>query len=592
MSKDKKNRDNMVKPLKDALNKLYAYDEAAGVETVDFIRTKMDSLTVDQTEESIESFYDCYITKQTELLEIREIYSRSALAYQLYKYVFDVHEKHFAQKPDLLTKFSKLLSFFVNKCTICELEETNLVLQGVIEPKSEKAPGYIDPIYKKWKEEWEKHHFYIMINKGEIVCDYYADMMIYGGSIDLGTKYYCNNVFMDLYKQKIYPEDAKSKELWFHRWMEDKTKRTYYQFDFLPTGAQVPDDVYNIWRGFKLDNAPVTLSPDEQASVVDSFNKFIMHLSSNDEKLFTFIVQYIADIIQNPGNKPGVVLVFVGPEGTGKGTLSLLLEQLLEGYFLETSDCEEVLGKFNSIISKKLVIILDEAVPINMYSKDGPLKNLVTAPKIVIKTKGSKSYIESSFCRMITSSNETNIMKISNSSRRPVVASPEILKDADYIYDVIENKEKIACLFHYLKNSVVVQYHNQREWQMNRPITEIYKELKANSLPNYIKFLYEFLTSAEEDIRIPNEDLYANYTTFCERDRKERMGYIDFGRKISKFKGIKNTEWRQGVGKKKRYGKILCPKDVIEDLVSQGYEYVNYNQVDCEKVDFIESDDE
>ncbi len=42
----------------------------------------------------------------------------------------------------------------------------------------------------------------------------------------------------------------------FERWWKDKDRRTYDRIIFLPPPLQCPDDVYNLFKGFRADSLP------------------------------------------------------------------------------------------------------------------------------------------------------------------------------------------------------------------------------------------------------------------------------------------------------------------------------------------------
>ena len=68
-------------------------------------------------------------------------------------------------------------------------------------------------------------------------------------------------------------------------------------------------------------------------------------------------------MVQKPGEKPKVALVFISEQGIGKNIYwERLIKNLLgKSYYFQTAKQEKILGRFNSVIKDKLVIILDEA---------------------------------------------------------------------------------------------------------------------------------------------------------------------------------------------------------------------------------------
>lgn len=152
-------------------------------------------------------------------------------------------------------------------------------------------------------------------------------------------------------------------------------------------------------------------------------------VADNDGKLklvnFTYVRNYLADIVQNPHKKPGVALVFVGPQDAGKGTFwedfFALLILGLEHYF-PTSDIMQIVGHFNAAIAGKTLIITDEAKAHfngewGMISEG--LKRNITCPVQSIEKKGHDPVAVESNARYVFLNNPENPLHfVQNDKRR------------------------------------------------------------------------------------------------------------------------------------------------------------------------------
>ena len=152
-------------------------------------------------------------------------------------------------------------------------------------------------------------------------------------------------------------------------------------------------------------------------------------VADNDGKLkfvnFTYVRNYLADIIQNPHKKPGVALVFVGPQDAGKGTFwedfFALLILGLEHYF-PTSDIMQIVGHFNAAIAGKTLIITDEAKA-HFNGEWGMiaegLKRNITCPVQAIEKKGHDPVAIESNARYVFLNNPENpLYFVQNDKRR------------------------------------------------------------------------------------------------------------------------------------------------------------------------------
>lgn len=447
--------------------------------------------------------------------------------------------------------------------------------------------------YLRWKQEFEKEFFFL--KKNDTIChDKYID------SKNIGIKEYTPNGLNQLYINpdfsKLMGQGIRKKkgiEPYYKYWVNDDNKRSYKDFDFLPEPSESSPDMYNLWKGFELEKVECILDDNEKKEVELAYNDFIKHVSNNDENVSKYLVNYMADIIQFPGRKPGVCLIFSADEGSGKGTFCTIIEHLI-GFsnYLSTSDADEVIGRFTSSISRKLVVVLDDAVTFEIYQKNNKLKNLVTENHVKIEAKGMSSYSESSFHRVIICTNDKNPIPISNSNRRDVSIQPDIIGEElnDRIRSVINSKQKMVHLFNYLKKHKV-PYNNLREWQINRPVTEAYKQMKSHSTPNPIKFLFTYLYDKEGTFTVRNDSIFANYLDFCKDNNNSPYCRNSFFSVVSKkIDGI-ITRVVHDKDDKNRSIKIktLDKARIINYLTNvKNYEYIDYETKDADKVDMSE----
>ena len=71
-------------------------------------------------------------------------------------------------------------------------------------------------------------------------------------------------------------------------------------------------------------------------------------------------------MLQCPEHKPGVMLVLLGRQGTGKGLFFQILQRIWSRTSLLVSDIDQIVGRFNAALEHNYVIIMDEA----MFSGD------------------------------------------------------------------------------------------------------------------------------------------------------------------------------------------------------------------------------
>ncbi|MAV52835.1 MAG: hypothetical protein CMQ01_03585, partial [Gammaproteobacteria bacterium] len=109
-------------------------------------------------------------------------------------------------------------------------------------------------------------------------------------------------------------EIGKAIQIW-----ESHPSTTWYNgLDFDPNGT--PDNVLNLWR-------PEAVAPIEgDCEIISDY--LLKVLSGGDDEKYQYLLKYLAHAIQRPEEKPQIMLVLYGGQGTGKGTFIRLLEAI------------------------------------------------------------------------------------------------------------------------------------------------------------------------------------------------------------------------------------------------------------------------
>ncbi len=435
--------------------------------------------------------------------------------------------------------------------TLCKL-----IKQNKNKEESEDHVNDGDDQYQDWKKRWEVNVF--SCKARDLVChDLYKDSHITESSYTTDLYFVNDNKFVKLVME-TYEVEKNKNGLCVVRWKMDPQKREYMDYNFYPPPFVSLTDYnyYNTWNGFGLANYVMENPPTiDQDHCVEVYRDFKLHLSKGDQKVFDYLLQIDAHTGQYPGEKIGVATIIYGSSGTGKGTETLLQISIFgKEYVYQTSDITQVLGQFTGAISKKLIIILDEAVPKNMFDKDGALKSLITEKTTKIERKGKDSYLENSFVRLIITSNSDSVVKISNSDRRMFVICPDIYVCKQYdqfphnIFELINSKDACKFVFDYLQ-SIEIKYHNMQEWQYNRPITQEYEEMREASIPSHIQFLIGFVkndNSGKLEIVVNQAELVEHFKLYISENSKRDLTLQTFYRRIKALNSIMCSKVRQG----------------------------------------------
>ena len=315
------------------------------------------------------------------------------------------------------------------------------------------------------------------------------------------------NEFLQLYAHLTI---GKKQVPFVNYWLKDPNKRVYEDIDFIPPPLVCPEDTFNVWGGFPITRTK--LFPYSTDDLEPFFS--LVELMSNDftrGKSYEYLLNWIADIIQNPGRKTGVAIVIKGDQGIGKNTIGLFIKKLLsqENYVETANPKEDIFGAYNQLTANKLVIGMNEAESNVTFANNARIKDLVTESTENVREKYLKSTVMRSFCRLLFFSNSRIVVKVEQNDRRFVIfeASSKMRNNREYftmVNDWMENDFNVRKLFDYLSKRDITDFNFVAE----RPMTEAYLETMDACKCIELKFLDDLLhdtNSKTTEIKLINK---------------------------------------------------------------------------------------
>lgn len=297
----------------------------------------------------------------------------------------------------------------------------------------------------------------------------------------------------DLFQLYAHLLIGKKQHSFVSSWLKDSNKRIYEDIDFIPPPLICPVDTYNMWTGFKILETKLF---DYNLDDLSPFLSLVKLMANNNDKAYEYLLNWIADIIQNPGRKTGTAIVIKGDQGIGKNTLGSIIRKLLsDQYYVETSNPkEDIFGAYNMLTANKLGIVFNETESKDTFANNARIKDMVTEPRENIREKFMKSDTMRSFCRLLFFSNLNIVVKIEQGDRRFVIleGSNEMKGNREYfkiINEWMESDFNIRKLFDYLSKRNISNFNFESE----RPITEAYIETMDACKSVELKFLDDLL---------------------------------------------------------------------------------------------------
>ena len=174
-------------------------------------------------------------------------------------------------------------------------------------------------------------------------------------------------------------------------------------------------------------------------------------IANGDVQKAEFVLNWCADIVQNPTRKPGVAIVLRGREGTGKSVLGGILRRLLGARnVVVNADKDRLLGRFNSALASKILIQAEESSSQVTSRTADALKHLITGQTLEIEIKFGRNFEINSPHRLLITSNHVQVIQASSEARRFVVCDVSDARrgDADYfdhLYAVADGRDETTA---------------------------------------------------------------------------------------------------------------------------------------------------
>ena len=241
--------------------------------------------------------------------------------------------------------------------------------------------------YKDVKEEFEKRHFKLMTPAAYGRVDEEGLFQLRSHS-DL--VHHMRDVFCIVKKTGRNGVTRPTKAAFFDVWLKDATKRMYERVDMLPPPLVCPSDVYNTYQGLRAEKLPALR---EARSVQIILDHVLMLAGDTGEAGREYLLNYIAHMVQKPGELPKVGILMQSKQGVGK---NLLFEELLgkkilgAGLMHCSAQSEDYFGRFDNAAVNKLLCVHDEVVGRDMGRTAGLIKESITAELQGLEEKGLK----------------------------------------------------------------------------------------------------------------------------------------------------------------------------------------------------------
>jgi hypothetical protein len=272
-------------------------------------------------------------------------------------------------------------------------------------------------------------------------------------------------------------------------WLASLTRREYDGMVFQPGSLDVGRN-FNLWRGWSVVADPYGECRLFLAHILDV-------LCAGDEDLFDYVIQWLANMIQTPEDKPGTALSFQGGQGSGKGAFVRYIAPMLGPHLLRLAGSEQLLGRFNDALAAKLMVFVDEAWLGNKAGTE-KLKSYITEDEITVERKYVSAFSIKNCARFCFATNRSHSAPAETDDRRfvPLNVSGAYIGNQRY-WNRLEAEREAggpAAFLHHLQNVPLT-----RSLRLT-PRTTALEEQKLFSLDDVGGFVRELLMAGTHQL--------------------------------------------------------------------------------------------
>jgi hypothetical protein len=282
-----------------------------------------------------------------------------------------------------------------------------------------------------------------------------------------------------------------------------------------------PLHALNFWVG--------PCEPNNEGSATLILKYLLDVICSGDANTFAYLICYLAHMVQRPHEKPGVMLVLLGRQGTGKGMFFKLLRALWARTTLLVTDVDQVIGRFNACLERNYAICMDEALFAGDRKALDHLKSMITESHINIEQKYQPARSIESVHRFFAASNHDHFAHVEMDDRRFVFLSVSDIHQQDATYfaqlaTTLQDPSAVGAFLHHLQGLELRSFNVRQKPNTNQHLLQ-----KIKSLQGVARYWYEVLLAGDldagtnqfsagstwtEQMFTPTSDLVRHYTTF------------------------------------------------------------------------------
>lgn len=214
-------------------------------------------------------------------------------------------------------------------------------------------------------------------------------------------------------------------------WLGHPDQRRYEEVLFAPPPRTCPEDSYNAWRGFSVEPDP---NPEPELRCARFLDHLLRVVCMGNKGYLAYLLDWMAITVQRPGIPIGVAVVMRGESGAGKGSVAELFGSLFGPHYVQISSQQQITGRFNAALARRVVVFADEAIWAGSKADAGNLKRLVTERTLMVEPKFRDAVSEANCVHLIMATNEAWVWPATFKERRGFILDVELLEHCNEAY--------------------------------------------------------------------------------------------------------------------------------------------------------------
>lgn len=290
-------------------------------------------------------------------------------------------------------------------------------------------------------------------------------------------------------------------------WLADERIRCYNRMDFLPYNDKdkknIDKSVFNLFRGYN-QQIKTEYNVNNKDKILKPFLELGVELCGGEQTHFEYLLDYLADIVQNPQRKCPIAFIIKGKQGTGKNVFLNGVGNIFgKPHYISSSNAKDFFGDYAEGFYHKLLVNINECEGKDTFDFEGKLKSFITEDEITLNAKFVRPVRVLNLSRLLIFTNKPNPIPIdvrSKDRRYVVFETTDKYLGANYgtafwagMIKHFKRPEFVACLYDFLNERDLSNFSTSK-----RPITKAYIQMCKLYVPTEVLFLQHKIANALE----------------------------------------------------------------------------------------------